>query len=209
MNTDEKQLNSLIDDILNHSGRGGKINQLLQNLVEAVNDQPLLLWDSKKIEALSQVALRVLFLDCIDDEDEEIQWAHKTFAYITQALVSGREKGKEDSELFHILRSRVILLHSHDDFFIDTLDYFFFHDTPIQKDTDRYDRRAFILRRIAAMQTQDLRTLESYNNELYQDEYLLEAEQTLSDKYQFSEEELVEAQLLSDTLFKYIWHQNK
>lgn len=205
----KEQLYYLLEEILNQTGRSGKTKQLLVELVEAVNDQPLLLWDDTKIESLSQAALRVLLLDCIEDEDTEIAWAHKVYAYTTQALLRAREEGKSHSELFDILRSRVILLHSHDDFFLDTLDYFFFHDTPIEKETDRNERRAFILKRIAAMQVQDLRTLESYHKELKEDEYLLNVEENLLDKYNFAEEELIEAQLLSDTLFKYIWHQYK
>lgn len=209
MNTAEKQLHSLIDDVLNQTDRGAKTKQLLAKLVEAVNDQPLLLWESTKIVELSQAALRVLLLDIIEDEETEIAWAHKTYAYITQALLSARGAEKEEADLFDILQNRVILLHSHDDFFIEILDYFFFHNTPIKKDTDRSDRRAFVLQRIAAMQVQDLRTLESYDKELKDNEYLLGVEQKLLDSYQFTDDELMEAQLLSDALYKYIWHQTK
>lgn len=207
MSMQEDQLHRLIDEVVSQTSRGAKSNQLLKHLVEAVNHQPLLLWDSLKLKELSQAALRVLLLDSIEEEEEEIAWVHKTYAFITQSLVQARENGCEKSELFDILRNRVILLHSHDDFFIETLDYFFFHNTAATSQTDRNDRRAFILQRIAAMQVQDLHTLESYDKELKQDDYLLEAEQKLLDKYAFSSDELMEAQLLSDTLFKYIWHQ--
>lgn len=208
MNSNEKQLQELVNELLSQTGNGGS-KKLYEELVEAVNDCPLLLWDTEGIDTLSQAALRILLLDVIEEEDAEIQWAHKTYAFITQALLRGRAAEAEVSVLFKILRNRVILLHSHDDFFLDTLDYFFFHGTPVAQETDRNERRAFLLKRIAAMQVQDLQTLETYDKDLKADDYLLDAEQKLLDKYQFSEEELIEAQLLSDTLFKYIWHQIK
>ncbi|MBS9767728.1 MAG: hypothetical protein KGV44_09350 [Flavobacteriaceae bacterium] len=200
-------LQSLVSEALSQTDRGGKTKKILREIVEAVNEQPLLLWDIEAIEPLSQVALRVLLLDVIEDEEAEIAWVNKSFAYITQALLKAREDGKTDAELFDILKNRVVLLHSHDDFFVDILDYFFFHNTPIEKETDRADRRAFVLQRISAMQVCDLQTLEKYDKQLKNDAYLLEVEQNLLDKYQFSANDLMEAQLLSDALFKYIWHQ--
>lgn len=207
MSTQKEQLGKLIDRVLTQKSRDRGSKELLENLVEAVNDQPLLLWDSKKLSQLSSVALRVLLLDIITDEEEEIAWVHKTYAYITQALLNARANGADKASLFDILKNRVILLHSHDDFFMETLDYFFFHNTPITEETERAERRSFVLKKIAAMQVKDLQTLEAYDKELNKDEYLLAVEQTLLDKYQFSENELVEAQLLLDTLYKYIWHQ--
>ncbi len=202
-----EQLEKLLDEIGEQTSKAVKNNELFDKFVEAIEEQPLLLWNSERINDLALAALRILLLDSIEDEEQEIRWVQKTFAFITQSLLRARENVAEASELFDILKNRVVLLHSHDDFFIDILDYFFFHDTPIKKETDRIERRAFILKKVAAMQAQDLRVLENYNQDLKNDEYLLEVEYKLMEKYGFSEEELVEAQLLSDTLFKYVWHQ--
>ncbi len=209
MKITEEQLCEMLTQILEQKTIGAETRQLLKKLVEAVNEQPLLLWEKPQITALSQAALRVLLLDIIEDEEEEISWVQKTYAFITQALLKAREEGQSAEQLFAILKNRVVLLHSHDDFFIDILDYFFFHNTPIEKETDRTDRRAFILQRIAAMQVQDLNVLETYDKELQNDTYLVEAEHKLLDKYTFTNDDLMEAQLLSDALFKYIWYQHK
>ncbi len=202
-----EQLERLLDEIGKQTSKSVKNKELLGKFVEAVEDQPLLLWDSERINDLALAALRVLLLDIIEDEEQEILWVQKTFAFITQSLLRAREQEFEDSKLFDILKNRVVLLHSHDDFFIDILDYFFFHNTPVQKETERAERRAFVLGRVAAMQAQDLRVLEHYDQDLKNDEYLLEVEHKLLDKYNFTDKELVEAQLLSDTLFKYVWYQ--
>ncbi len=207
MTNQREQLEKLLDEIGKQTSKSLKNKELLSEFVEAVEDQPLLLWDSERIDDLALAALRVLLLDVIEDEEQEILWVQKTFAFITQSLLRAREQAFENSKLFDILKNRVVLLHSHDDFFIDILDYFFFHNTPIEKETERAERRAFVLQKVAAMQVQDLRVLEHYNQDLKNEEYLLEVEHKLLDKYNFTDKELVEAQLLSDTLFKYIWHQ--
>ncbi len=207
MNKEKKELNLLLKEVLEQNNGSKNTRSLLNEIVVQIAKSPLLLWDDDEIKELAVVALRVLFLDVIESEEDEILWANKTFAYITQSLLKAREKNATAAELFGILKNRVLLLHSHDDFFIDILSYFFFHNAPVEKESEQFERRAFLLRKIAAMQFCDLKTLEKYYKDLQNDSYLIEVEQNVLGKYEFTEEEIVEAQLLLDALFKYIWHQ--
>lgn len=208
MDEQDRQLKKMLRQALAETGRTSKMHELLGKIVEETDKAPLLLWNSEEIDSLAQAALRVLLFDIIEDEEKEIAWVHRTFAYITQALLRAREEERKEEDLFEILKNRVILLHSHDDFFMETLDYFFFHNTKVQN-VDVQEKRSYLLKRVAAMQAKDLLTLDEYKENLGNDSYLQEIEQKLLDKYTFSEQELVEAQLLLDTLYKYIWYKYK
>lgn len=209
MDTDKDRLNDLLCRLDADRGSTGKMHKLLNEVVSITMNNPLILWNEDEVKNLSQIALRVLFFDAIEEEEQEIVWAHLTFAYITQALLKARDEESTDEELFEILKNRLILLHSHDDFFFETIDYFFFNDEEIIKATTKEERRSFVMKHITAMQAIDIITLGNYRQDLGGEEYLLEVEEKVNLKYQFTKEELTEAQLLLDTLFKYIWYKYK
>lgn len=209
MDTDKDRLNALLYRLDADRGSTGKMYKLLNEVVEITMNSPLMLWNDDEIKNLSKIALRVLFFDAIEEEEKEIAWAHLTFAYITQALLKAREENATEDVLFDILKNRLILLHSHDDFFFETIDFFFFNDEEIIKQTSKEERRSFVMRQITAMQAMDILTLGNYKQDLGGEEYLLEAEQKINSKYQFTKQELTEAQLLLDALFKYVWYKYK
>lgn len=206
----ERRIIQLLDDIFLAQAQTSSMVKALDEMVKLVDDSPLVLWEHDDIERLAKASIYVLFCDVITNEDVEIRWALRTYAYITQALLKARERNDSPEKLFEILKHRVMLLNSHDDFFFETLQYFLFHKAQ-QKETppDPKELTQFLRARVASMQYQDLMMLEKYIPDLMNDEFLMSVAEQVEDKYNFNEQQLVEAQLLSDTLFKFVWYSER
>lgn len=210
MKYQKERLLGILDEIFVAQAQSSPMIQALQKLVVVVDEEPLLLWEDDEITRLAKAAVYVLFCDIIEDENEEIQWALRTFSYITQALVRARDAEASSDLLFEILRHRVMLMHSHDDFFFETFKYFLFHDaTDSDQIPEEKELNMYLRERVAAIQYQDLITLERYVPNLNNDEFLNELVDEIEERYHFDKQQLAEAQLLSDTLFKFVWYQQK
>lgn len=208
MNVSKEQLSLLFDKIFVAQAQTPSMIDSLIQMIEIVDKSPLLLWNNEEIDRLAKASVYVLICDVIEDEETEIKWALRSFAYITQSLVRARKQDASSETLFDILKHRVMLLNSHDDFFFDTLKYFLYHNAP-EKENKPLELNNFLREQVYAMQYQDLMTLEKYMPDLANDIFLTETLENIEEKYHFDEKQLVEAQLLSDTLFKYIWFCEK
>ncbi len=189
------------------TGKMARNKARLLELHQLLKTNPLQCWDELDILKQGQATLLLLFSDVIENEDEEIWVAHLAYLYFTKALTLDHENQLLS---FAALKNRLILLSRYDDFFAETVQYFYFKDQPTQNQEELNQRRFFALSQIKQMQRHDLLLLEQLDDRLNEDEVLLDIEQLLySETEDLTEATIQEIRQLHDILFQYSFHQAK
>lgn len=207
------QLRELIKSAIDN-GQNGKIKEsttALRKIYSALKKDPLLLWDDSFVSQLGKSIIMMIHWDLIDDEDENIGLAHLAYLFISKAIE--REENMQPEidkcELFRLRKDRIIVLKSFDDFFVESLQSFYFADNKAN-DLDTYnEQRKAVLSRLPYMQFSDIYLLEQDYPNLRDDEYLLEVSNLIEHNQEFTSENLNEAFLLHKILYKFTYEQLK
>jgi hypothetical protein len=116
-----QQIRTHIDSALanGESGKYGACRKDLKIIYDAIKKNPILLWEDAYVSQLGKTIILMIHLDLIDDEDQNIGLAHMAYIYITKGLLREQKMLPEPDtcELFRIIKDRIILLKSFDDFF--------------------------------------------------------------------------------------------
>lgn len=190
------------------NGQEGKIGaskKALNLIYSSLKENPFLLWDDVLISQLGKAIIMMIHWDLIEDEDENIGLAHLAYIFLSKGIEKEESMQPESDlcELFRIRKDRVILLKSFDDFFVDSLQDFYFADNKAQ-DLDAYnEQRKAVLSRMPYMQFSDIYLIEQDYPNLRDDEFLLEVANFLEHDTDFTNENLKEAFLLHKILYKH------
>ncbi len=180
----------------------------LRTIYAELQNNPLLLWETQWIDSLGKAVVFMIHLDLIDDEDKNIALAHWAYLFISKGIINEANSNEPDNEkLFQLRKERIILLKSFDDFFVDTLRSVYYPNSS-DNDRDTYiEHRKIMLSRIPLLILSDIYHIEQQYQNLNNDEYLLEIANYLEQDLAITVEELKEAELLHQVLYKQIIHQ--
>jgi hypothetical protein len=190
------------------NGQEGKIGaskKALNLIYTSLKENPFLLWDDILISQLGKAIIMMIHWDLIEDEDENIGLAHLAYIFLSKGIEKEESMQPESDlcELFRIRKDRVILLKSFDDFFVDSLQDFYFAENKAQ-DLEAYnEQRKAVLSRMPYMQFSDIYLIEQDYPNLRDDEFLLELANLLEHDTEFTNENLKEAFLLHKILYKH------
>jgi len=201
-----QQIKALIDSAIS-SGENGKYSACrkdLSQIYHTIKEKPFLLWEDAFISQLGKSIILMIHLDLIDDEDQNIGLAHLAYLYITKGFLREQNMQPEpDScELFRILKDRIILLKSFDDFFIESLISFYYAKQKAANQEEYNNQRKAVLSRMPLMQFADIHLIEQDYPNLRDDEFLLELTNYIEHDGEIGTEEIKEALLLHQILFK-------
>lgn len=190
------------------NGQNGKVTACKKDLrliYKSIKEEPFLLWEDSFVSQLGKAIIMMMHLDLIDDEEQNIGLAHLSYIYISQGIIREESMGEsaDTCELFRLRKDRIILLKSFDDFFVDSLQEFYFANDKA-KDRDSYnEQRKTVLTRLPYMQFTDIHSIEQDYQNLRNDEYLLETANFIEHDNEITNEALKEAYLLHKILFKH------
>lgn len=189
--------------------RAGKI--ALKTIYQEIKKDPFVLWNDTFISQLGKSIIIMIHWDLIDDEEENIGLAHLAYLYISKAIEQEENLHSEtDScELFRLRRDRIIIMKSFDDFFVDSLQDFYFSDNKADNLDSHNQQRKIVLARIPFMQFSDIYNIEQDYPNLRDDEFLLDLANYIEHEQEFTDENLKEAFLLHKILFKHTYEKLK
>jgi len=188
-------------------GQNGKTracNEQLRQIYSSLQTNPLLLWESSQVSQLGKSLILMLHLDLIDDEEKGIGLALLAYLFLSKGIQKEEQMPETDlCEMFRIRKDRIILLKSFDDFFVDSLQDFYYANEKA-KDRETYnEQRKAVLSRLPLMQFSDIYDIEQDYPNLRDDEFLLETANFIEMEDEITSENLKEAQLLHKILFKH------
>ena len=196
------------------NGQNGKIKACktaLRDIYSSIKNDPFLLWEDSYVSQLGKAIIMMIHWDMIDDEDENIGLAHLAYLYIGKAIEKEESLQPESDkcELFRLRKDRIIVMKSFDDFFVESLQNFYFADNKAT-DLDTYnEQRKAVLSRLPFMQFSDIYLIEQDYPNLRDDEFLLELANMIEHDQEFTNENLKEAFLLHKILYKHTYEQLK
>ncbi|MCY1633594.1 hypothetical protein [Marinifilum sp. D737] len=196
------------------NGQNGKIKackSALRNIYSSIKNNPFLLWEDSYVSQLGKAIIMMIHWDMIDDEDENIGLAHLAYLYISKAIEKEENIQPESDkcELFRLRKDRIIIMKSFDDFFVESLQNFYFADNKAT-DLDTYnEQRKAVLSRLPFMQFSDIYLIEQDYPNLRDDEFLLELANMIEHDQEFTNENLNEAFLLHKILYKFTYEELK
>ena len=196
------------------NGQNGKIKAskvALHSIYDEIKIDPFILWEDSFVSQLGKALIMMIHWDLIDDEDENIGLAHLAYLYISKAIEKEENLQPENDkcELFRLRKDRIIVMKSFDDFFVESLQSFYFADNKAA-DLDTYnEQRKAVLSRLPFMQFSDIYLIEQDYPNLRDDEFLLELANFIEHDQEFTNEHLKEAFLLHKILYKFTYEQLK
>ncbi|WP_421919056.1 hypothetical protein [Marinifilum sp.] len=196
------------------SGQNGKIKackSTLREIYAEIKSDPFLLWDDTYVSQVGKAIIMMIHWDLIEDEDENIGLAHLAYLFISKAIEKEESLKPESDkcELFRLRKDRIIIMKSFDDFFVESLQNFYFADHKAS-DLDTYnEQRKAVLSRLPFMQFSDIYLIEQDYPNLRDDEFLLELANMIEHEQEFTNENLKEAFLLHKILYKHTYEQLK
>lgn len=195
-------------------GQNGKIRDgklALRKIYQSIKKDPFVLWDDSFVSQLGKAIIMMIHWDLIEDEEENMGLAHLAYLYISKAIEKEESlKPESDAcELFRLRKDRIIVLKSFDDFFVDSLMSFYFAENKAP-DLDTYnEQRKAVLSRLPFMQLSEIYKIEQDYPNLRDDEFLLELSNYIEHDNEFTNENLKEALLLHQILYKYTYAKLK
>ena len=188
-------------------GQNGKTracNEQLQLIYSSLQTNPLLLWESSQVSQLGKSLILMLHLDLIDDEEKGIGLALLAYLFLSKGIQQEEQMPETDlCEMFRIRKDRIILLKSFDDFFVDSLqDFYYANEKAANRDIYNEQRKA-VLSRLPLMQFSDIYDIEQDYPNLRDDEFLLDTANFIELEEEITSDNLKEGQLLHKILFKH------
>lgn len=208
-----EELRELVSAAIDN-GQSGKIKackSALRDIYSTIKKDPFLLWEDSYVSQLGKAIIMMIHWDMIDDEDENIGLAHLAYLYISKAIEKEENIQPESDkcELFRLRKDRIIIMKSFDDFFVESLQNFYFADNKAT-DLDSYnEQRKAVLSRLPFMQFSDIYLIEQDYPNLRDDEFLLELANMIEHDQEFTNENLKEAFLLHKILYKFTYEELK
>ncbi|PXY02874.1 hypothetical protein DF185_01915 [Marinifilum breve] len=208
-----EELRELVSAAIDN-GQSGKIKackSALRDIYSIIKNDPFLLWEDSYVSQLGKAIIMMIHWDMIDDEDENIGLAHLAYLYISKAIEKEENLQPESDkcELFRLRKDRIIIMKSFDDFFVESLQNFYFADNKAT-DLDTYnEQRKAVLSRLPFMQFSDIYLIEQDYPNLRDDEFLLELANMIEHDQEFTNENLKEAFLLHKILYKFTYEELK
>jgi len=188
-------------------GQNGKTracNEQLRLIYTSLQSNPLLLWESNQVSQLGKSLLLMLHLDLLDDEEENIGLVHLAYLFLSKGIQREEQMPEVDlCELFRIRKDRIILLKSFDDFFVDSLQEIYFANEKAANREEYNEQRKAVLSRLPLMQFSDIYAIEQDYPNLRDDEFLLETANFIELEDEITSENIREALLLHQILFKH------
>ncbi|GAB7086159.1 hypothetical protein [Marinifilum fragile] len=213
MTQNTEELRELISAAI-ENGQSGKIKackSALRNIYSTIKNDPFLLWEDSYVSQLGKAIIMMIHWDMFDDEDENIGLAHLAYLYISKAIdkEESLQPESDNCELFRLRKDRIIIMKSFDDFFVESLQNFYFADNKAT-DLDTYnEQRKAVLSRLPFMQFSDIYLIEQDYPNLRDDEFLLELANMIEHDQEFTNENLNEAFLLHKILYKFTYEELK
>ena len=213
MTQNTEELKELVSAAI-ENGQNGKIKaskSALRDIYSTIKNNPFLLWEDSYVSQLGKAIIMMIHWDMIDDEDENIGLAHLAYLYISKAIEKEENIQPESDkcELFRLRKDRIIIMKSFDDFFVESLQNFYFADNKAT-DLDTYnEQRKAVLSRLPFMQFSDIYLIEQDYPNLRDDEFLLELANMIEHDQEFTNENLNEAFLLHKILYKFTYEELK
>ncbi len=206
MSMTSKELQDIVLQALEY-GQNGKTracNEQLRLIYSSLQTNPLLLWESSQVSQLGKSLILMLHLDLIDDEEKGIGLALLAYLFLSKGIQKEEQMPETDlCEMFRIRKDRIILLKSFDDFFVDSLQDFYYANEKA-KDRETYnEQRKAVLSRLPLMQFSDIYDIEQDYPNLRDDEFLLDTANFIELEDEITSDNLKEAQLLHKILFKH------
>lgn len=124
MNNPIQIVANLVQDIIANTETSniGKAQKSIKILFPILKEFPTLIWDDSILYNTSLALMMAYHTDTFEEEDDNLLLTHLAFAYLTRAQELAIENSPENqNQLFNILRTKVILLKTCEDSFIDTI----------------------------------------------------------------------------------------
>lgn len=126
MNVSPELFKKKIKTALEYSSKGKNIKAktALYEIYSIIIVQPFVIWDEPVTFELGKAFLYMYYADMFEQEKKNMQIAHFSFLYLTQALKHAGEIGESDeadNRNFEILKNILILLHISGDCFTRSL----------------------------------------------------------------------------------------
>jgi len=206
MNSKVEQLRATISEAI-ELGQNGKIRagkEALRFIYKEIKEDPFVLWNDAFVSQLGKSIIMMIHWDLIDEEEENIGLAHLAYLYISKAIEAEEKRSPEvdTCELFRLRKDRIIVMKSFDDFFVDSLQDFYFSDNKAGDLDTHNEQRKIVLARLPFMQFSDIYHIEQDYPNLRDDEFLLDLANYIEHEQEFTNEHLKEAFLLHQILFK-------
>ncbi|MBK8805385.1 MAG: hypothetical protein IPO21_01540 [Bacteroidales bacterium] len=185
----------------------GKINEARKyyDFIIAFTSQfPEALWTDVEIWKLGKVLLVVYHSDVVDNEDENIKFAHLSFFYLHRSLELSEQKGLTENDSFVIYKTAATLLKSCEDCFYSTLTNLYL---PKKCKDEKYIETAetFAKYLMPLIRYTVLLDLEKEVGSFHDDEFLEELCYEIEELYpDMSEKELNEARKMRKLLYNFI-----
>ena len=208
-----EQFRGLVTEAIDN-GQNGKIKAskvALHAIYDKIKEDPFILWEDSFVSQLGKALIMMIHWDLIDDEDENIGLAHLAYLFISKAIEKEESQHPENDicELFRLRKDRIIVMKSFDDFFVESLQSFYFADNTVPDLETKNEQRKAVLSRLPFMQFSDIYLIEQDYPNLRDDEFLLELANYIEHDQEFTNENLKEAFLLHKILYKYTYEQLK
>jgi hypothetical protein len=211
--TNIEEVRELISTAI-ENGQSGKIKvckSALRDIYSRIKKDPFLLWEDSYVSQLGKSIIMMIHWDLIDDEDENIGLAHLAYLYISKGIEreENLQPESDNCELFRLRKDRIIVLKSFDDFFVESLQNFYFADNKTSDLDTHNEQRKAVLSRMPFMQFSDIYLIEQHYPNLRDDEFLLDLANFIEHDQEFTNEHLKEAFLLHKILYKHTYEQLK
>ncbi|MRT93365.1 hypothetical protein [Ancylomarina sp. 16SWW S1-10-2] len=202
--TSEELQNIVLQAIeLGQTGKTKACNKELRKIYATLKTNPLILWESSHISHLGKSLLLILHLDLIDDEEKSIGLVLLAYLFLTKGIRNEEQISETDlDEIFRIRKDRILLLRSFDDFFVDSLQEIYYANDKAPNREAYNDQRKAVLSRVPYMQFSDIYEIEQDYPNLRDDEFLLDTANYIELDDEINSENIREAKLLHDVLFK-------
>lgn len=213
MNMQVEKLRATISEAI-ELGKNGKIRtgkEALKIIYQEIKNNPFVLWEDSFVSQLGKSIIMMIHWDLIDEEEENIGLAHLAYLYISKAIdkEENLQPETDSCELFRLRKDRIIVMKSFDDFFVDSLQDFYFSDNKANNLDSHNQQRKIVLARIPFMQFSDIYNIEQDYPNLRDDEFLLDLANYIEHEQEFTNENLKEAFLLHKILFKHTFEKLK
>jgi len=202
-----EELSKLVDQSIDlaQKGKTKLCREILRTIYAELKKDTLIMWHEPSISKLGKAIIIMLHLDLIDNEEKDIGLVHLAYLYISKGI-ENEERLKEEANIDELLRmrkDRIILTHGFDDYFVDSLQEFYYANEKTQ-DRDIYnDQRKTVLSKMPYIQFADIHLLEEHFPNLADDVFLLEVANYIELEEILSEEDINEALMLHQILFKF------
>ena len=202
--TSEELQNIVLQAIeLGQTGKTKACNKELRKIYATLKTNPLILWESSHVSHLGKTLLLILHLDLIDDEEKSIGLVLLAYLFLTKGIRNEEQVSETDlDEIFRIRKDRILLLRSFDDFFVDSLQEIYYANDKAPNREAHNEQRKAVLSRVPFMQFSDIYDIEQDYPNLRDDEYLLDTANYIELEDEINSENIKEAKLLHEVLFK-------